>query len=165
MGVRAETIETISEWATSTFGSNGTDESVCARAFTELAELNFALVNPSGRDPAKIRDECADVYIVLARLCTRRGVQQIADQWMEDEYFWLKSTCELDRLVRDASAFLLGLQGGRDTKICLSGVLARMMRICAIMGGDLYAEVDRKMVVNRGRTWQLDGSGHGQHVP
>lgn len=32
------------------------------------------------------------------------------------------------------------------------------------LGVDLHAEIDRKMAVNRGRTWKRDSTGHGYHV-
>jgi len=40
-------------------------------------------------------------------------------------------------------------------------VLYRLARNCGL---NLLDEVDRKMAINRGRTWKLDATGHGYHV-
>ena len=37
--------------------------------------------------------------------------------------------------------------------------------ICLARFPGLWAAVERKMVVNRGRTWRLTGEGTGYHVP
>lgn len=39
-------------------------------------------------------------------------------------------------------------------------VLARLAHRC---GFDIFEMVDRKMEINRGREWVLDGKGQGQH--
>lgn len=44
-----------------------------------------------------------------------------------------------------------------DVVICLYRLVERL-------GGDLLAEIDRKMEINRARTWVLVGNGHGRHV-
>ncbi len=44
-----------------------------------------------------------------------------------------------------------------DTYVVLCGV-------AALRGFDLEAAVDRKMVINRGRTWRACGDGTGYHV-
>ncbi len=36
--------------------------------------------------------------------------------------------------------------------------------LCSRLGFDLWDEVNRKMAVNRGRKWALDGTGCGYHV-
>lgn len=39
-----------------------------------------------------------------------------------------------------------------------------LSRLVERRGGDLLADVDRKMAINRTRTWVLSGDGNGQHV-
>lgn len=46
----------------------------------------------------------------------------------------------------------------------IADVVTVLFRLAERLGVDLFAEVDRKMAVNRSRTWALDGSGHGYHV-
>jgi hypothetical protein len=46
----------------------------------------------------------------------------------------------------------------------MADVVIIFYRLASRLGADLMAEVDRKMAVNRGREWRLDGSGHGYHV-
>ena len=43
-------------------------------------------------------------------------------------------------------------------------VVIVLMRMADVIGEDLAKEIDRKMVVNRGRVWNKDGTGHGYHV-
>lgn len=43
-------------------------------------------------------------------------------------------------------------------------VMIVLMRVFERFGTTWQQEVDKKMAVNRGRTWKLDGSGHGYHV-
>lgn len=58
--------ETISDWATSTFGEPRDLESLVARLNEEMAEL-ISAVN-CGESIDVIMNECADVYIVLCQL-------------------------------------------------------------------------------------------------
>lgn len=46
----------------------------------------------------------------------------------------------------------------------IADVVIVLQRIAAAHGKDLYAEIDRKMAINRARKWELTGDGHGQHV-
>ena len=46
----------------------------------------------------------------------------------------------------------------------VADVVIILYRLADRLVVDLHAEIDRKMAVNRKRTWLLDGNGHGQHV-
>ena len=39
-----------------------------------------------------------------------------------------------------------------------------LCRLSDRLGGDMLADVDAKMAINRRRTWKADGTGHGYHV-
>lgn len=69
---REETQALISDWATETFGTPGSNASVAARANIEMAELLFALAKDDSHP--KAAEEVADVLIVLYRLAQRLGV-------------------------------------------------------------------------------------------
>lgn len=43
-------------------------------------------------------------------------------------------------------------------------VVILLHRLSALVGGDLGADVDAKMAINRARTWVADGTGVGRHV-
>lgn len=43
-------------------------------------------------------------------------------------------------------------------------VVIVLMRLVHRLGGDLFAEVDRKMQINRTRKWTLRGDGTGDHA-
>lgn len=66
-----ETAKSISDWIIATFGASGTNERVAIRANEEMAELLRAVADVSSHE--KVREECADVVIVLCRLCERFG--------------------------------------------------------------------------------------------
>lgn len=46
----------------------------------------------------------------------------------------------------------------------IADVVIVLSRLATELGVDIAAEVDKKMSVNRSRSWSLDGTGHGQHV-
>jgi NTP pyrophosphatase (non-canonical NTP hydrolase) len=46
----------------------------------------------------------------------------------------------------------------------VADVVIVLYRLATRLGGDLHAEVDRKMAINRAREWKLDATGHGYHV-
>lgn len=68
-GLETEDDETISEWATATFGEVKNNISIATRANKEMAEL-LHLLAICDTDP-KAAEEAADVVIVLCRLFTR----------------------------------------------------------------------------------------------
>lgn len=96
-----ETQESISAWATATFGPAGSNLSCAIRANREMAELLTAL-SRDDNDP-KAAEEVADVVICLMRLMAR-------------------------------------------------------------LNADIQDAINRKMAINRGRKWKLDGDGHGSHI-
>ena len=71
-----ETGETINDWVLATFGATGTNESVVARANTEMSELITASAD---REVAKMLEEAADVVITLNRLFHRNGTTMQAE--------------------------------------------------------------------------------------
>lgn len=43
-------------------------------------------------------------------------------------------------------------------------VVIVLARLVWRLGGDVWAEVEKKMAVNRARVWKMDQTGHGYHV-
>lgn len=43
-------------------------------------------------------------------------------------------------------------------------VLIVLYAVASSLGVDLHEEVDKKMQINRGRKWRIDGDGCGYHV-
>ena len=64
-----ETPGSINNWALQTFGPDGSDMVVAARANEEMAELIRAIA--SGKSKEDIAEEAADVIIVLCRIFNR----------------------------------------------------------------------------------------------
>lgn len=55
--------------------------------------------------------------------------------------------------------------GTTDEKIreeCADVVIC-LMKVCAMHGGDLQSEINKKMAINRARKWKFDASGCGYH--
>ena len=72
-----ESQKTISDWAVATFGDAGSNSRVATRANEEMAELLSKLsIDDNDRRAA---EECADVVIVLYRLCERLGMDLLAE--------------------------------------------------------------------------------------
>jgi hypothetical protein len=75
-GLTKETQRSISTWAEETFGPAVSNASCAARANQEMAELLTALASDDHNK--KTRIECADIVIVLYRLCERNGWDLLA---------------------------------------------------------------------------------------
>ena len=43
-------------------------------------------------------------------------------------------------------------------------VVIVLMRLFEYLGTDMWAEIERKMKINRKRVWKKDPDGHGYHV-
>jgi len=67
-----ETQSTINQWCEDTFGPVGSNYSVAERADEEMIELLDALHQNDNDSTAG--EECADIVIILYRLCERLGV-------------------------------------------------------------------------------------------
>lgn len=61
---------------------------------------------------------------------------------------------ELDELKEAA-------QQGAPAHVLAEEAADVVIVLCRLFG---WEDVERKMVINRGRTWRLDGNGHGQHI-
>ena len=169
-----ETCQTIGDWALETFGPRSTPQSIAARALVEAAELVQECVTLD-RDRGvyglteRIAKECADVYIVLARIAheadcnmnesARRELQLLRMEWFGSYASLASSATEL--VLK-----LCATTHPRYTTFELLGMIgARLQLLVASIGqGELLEHVDAKMQVNRARKWRLDGNGHGQHV-
>lgn len=46
----------------------------------------------------------------------------------------------------------------------IADIVIILYRLFDRYGTTLQEEIDRKMKINRGRTWALNGNGHGYHV-
>jgi NTP pyrophosphatase (non-canonical NTP hydrolase) len=46
----------------------------------------------------------------------------------------------------------------------IADVVIILYRLARNLGTDLQTEIDRKMEINRNRTWKRDDTGHGYHV-
>lgn len=157
-----ETQKTITNWADETFGPVNNNFRVAARANEEMAELLRAL---SVGDEEKAREEAADVVIVLARLATRLERKLFPPTWPEHNS--KRPTNYATLANNDMSWLLMRLemdQNSIDAHGDIWNIVSLMHAICIRLGTDLQTEIDKKMAVNRARTWKLDGSGHGYHV-
>lgn len=45
----------------------------------------------------------------------------------------------------------------------IADIFIVLYRLAWRLGGNVHAEIDRKMAINRARKWNLDGTGHGYH--
>jgi NTP pyrophosphatase (non-canonical NTP hydrolase) len=72
---------------------------------------------------------------------------------------------ELVRFYQEGFIFFPADAGARAKLMNeMADVVITMYAAAASIGGDLHAEIDRKMQVNRKRKWKLHGDGTGQHV-
>jgi hypothetical protein len=94
--------------------------------------------------------------------------QQSIAQWANETFGEPVSNLSIaKRAEREMSELLMSLEfSDRNTHSPVEGadVIIVLMRLFERMGTTWQAEVDKKMAINRARTWVLDGEGHGSHV-
>lgn len=150
-----ETPTTIRAWADATFGPR-TPLRALARAHAEMSELLLELTGAA--DPARLLSEAADVAIVL---CTGPWL----DEWPgaaparlpDDPIEWA-----LIQVNVWINACVLATAGHADQDDIARTVRAAARRLHSAFPA-LWSEVERKMALNRQRTWTPDGFGTGQH--
>lgn len=163
--VPTETQQSISQWATETFGLASSDARVLVRAIEEFVEALRCF--SAGDEGPKCREEIADTWIVLCRLAERLEVDLAFSSWIFPPS-WPHARCAA-RILGELSDTLQWLTASDFEKFFTTppaGLNAgAMLRALADrMDFDLQAEVDRKMSINRGRRWNITADGHGYHV-
>lgn len=95
--------------------------------------------------------------------------QKSISAWAEETFGPVSSNARIAARANEEMAELLralttddGAAGSAADEA--ADVLIVLYRLADRMGFDLADEVDRKMAINRGRTWGRDGSGHGYHI-
>ena len=165
MSTARETQASISVWAEEAFGPVTSSARVAARVNEEMSELLRYLASDD-RHP-KAAEEVADVAIVLARLADRLGV--VLTAMTNDDgarAAKLPTSCIAALANERLAQLVLALTLGENDRGGHLNAVGRFLRdIARCLGTDLQTEVDRKMAVNRARTWRRDGTGHGYHVP
>ena len=70
------------------------------------------------------------------------------------------------RANEEMAELLTALCAGDNAKAAeeIADVMILLFLLGERIGVDVHREIDRKMQINRQRTWQLDGTGHGYHV-
>lgn len=167
--------QTCSDWANASFGRPSSLLGIATRANEELAELIRELSKPEPV-PQEAAAECGDVTIILYRLAEMTGNVMQAEP--EDGVAIVGSHAFADINESPMSAALFAarhlhmlmtylLKRDPDKELigdrCCS-IMSCMELCCKFLGTTLAAEVDRKMEINRGRTWNSSGDGHGYHV-
>jgi hypothetical protein len=154
-----ETQASISEWATTTFGADGSDLIVASRANDEFAEF---LRSYSKGKPDVV--ELADTAIVLVRLCERWGGQ--GDTVVTGTHLASDNLSELVvNAVEHMTTILVSSIDNIQRLLPLLEMLQTLAEIAIELGGNLCDEIDKKMVINRRREWTVvDGIGFHKHA-
>lgn len=166
---RNETQATISEWATATFGDGGTDLHAALRCLDEAVEALEAIWVNDRIDlwQTKVAEEVADVFITAARLGVRLDEVTLlspppATKGYVDVTDSRRSVSELVGTVgRIVGALRRAEMAPEAEKItwhhtarALTGCLFNMFpRVGQHLGVDLQEHVNRKMQINRARTY------------
>jgi hypothetical protein len=164
-----ETQTSWNDWADDTFGPLTDVARAAARANSEMAELISEITMPSP-NLEKIAEECADVTMSLFRIAHWSGEDLMPI--FELEGFIVPNKIYGPAIASNGvMAFILErLSEGNIASRVLVGRLVsmialRMAEICSTTGITLGDAIDRKMAINRNRSWVPDGSGCGHHVP
>lgn len=158
-----ETQDSIEQWAAATFaGSDRTALGIATRMNIEVAELVAELVI-TNMTPERAALECADIWIVLAQVAHAQGYL------LERGVAALRPVCNLELVatINTKSAELLSALQHRAplhvTHALMSDIASFTESLCARQGMMLSEAVDRKMQVNRARSWKRTESGRMQH--
>jgi len=160
-----ESQASIVAWANQTFGPAASTVRVVARANEEMAELLRAIT--WGAEPSKIAVEAADVAIVLCRAAAAVNEMPLfSNAAAARSEAPLKPALHANRAIADLLLEIDRSGGGAEFFVArlITRAFFFLHRVCEAAGSTLAEEVDSKMAINRARTWNLDGSGHGYHV-
>lgn len=158
-----ESPQTILEWGSATFGSPSAED-LWIRCLKESSELLSAVNNNAPAD--NILDEIADVAIVHWQASQAAGLHVPAPRVRLDSPL---STLELAAGVNSCLANLVSARvhsqdpSGYVNYLC--DQLCEWLDVLADRyGSDVQVLVNRKMLINRARTWGRDKNGSFQHV-
>jgi hypothetical protein len=105
---------------------------------------------------------------ILPKLWRPAETQKTISKWAEETFGPVGSNASVAaRANQEMSELLRSLAGDDSNPKAIeeaADVVICLYRLVERMGGDLLAEIDRKMQVNLTRKWELDGDGHGRHV-
>lgn len=94
--------------------------------------------------------------------------QRTVSQWAQETFGPASSNARVAARANEEMAELLKALTGDDNSAKAveeaADVVICLYRLAERMGGDLLAEVDRKMLINRGRKWAMTQDGHGYHI-
>ena len=139
----------ISAWAEETFGHAGSDLRVCARALEEMAELARKCATSRMRGDAsvgmeEVREEAADVVIVLARLAERCG-WDVADEiervaWQNEpavpDAMYLVGNAQVDLAKAFAHLADGGFRRRAKARACVAATILNLARAVERTGED-----------------------------
>lgn len=157
-----ETPSTINAWATETFGRR-TPIEILVRCNIELAELLSAV--HVGADLETIKDELADVNIMLSQAFDEIGVVQRGD--LETHYGQDTILSSVYRCNAHMALLMAQVNAAPDSLLArqlLEDTHQDLLAVCNILEVDLREVTDHKMTVNRARTWKKTESGRFQHA-
>tara|TARA_B100002049_G_C16070064_1_gene372364 strand:- start:1099 stop:1584 length:486 start_codon:yes stop_codon:yes gene_type:complete len=157
----SETQESICQWAQDSFGTAKSLFRILTRANEEMTELLVAIE----LNPDKAPEEAADIAIILCRAAKRLDLEVRFGAGKGSIYFGL-TPIRLAVLANSAlSDAIKSVVNDRpetarvEIDVCVDWLIDLELHY----GTTLQAEIDKKMAINRARTWDLDGSGHGYH--
>lgn len=166
----SETQQSVYDWTVEVFGKVASPVATLIRAQEELVELLTAIVNE--HSDGNIAEEAADVMILLYRYAGAQGIKLTWDtEWVSDSVMVSAAAANsiLARLI--AGSTQLAAPGSTRPAITkqqsesdLHWVASHMARVCNFLHRDIYAEIERKMQVNRLRQWSVNKSGNGYHI-
>lgn len=94
--------------------------------------------------------------------------QRTINRWIEDTFGAAGSNLSVAARANEEMAELLTAlaHDDRHPKAVeeAADIVIILFRLAERQGRDLMSEVDRKMAINRRRTWKVE-NGHGYHVP
>ena len=154
-----ETPQTIADWAAETFGIDATVGMMAARVNVEVAELHLEI---QMQRPDGIAEEAADVYITMCHMAAvlANRVPSLDVPMVFNNNHQPGSLVDLMANVVYYAAFPVVMH---SLQPAMQAVVTRLHKLAVLYHFNLNDEVNKKMVINRARTWNVV-NGVGQHV-
>jgi len=93
--------------------------------------------------------------------------QRTISEWAEQTFGSVGSNSSVAaRVNKEMAELIMELAKDDDSPKMgeeIADVIICIMRLADRNGINMLEEVDKKMIINRAREWNLDGHGHGQH--
>lgn len=105
--------------------------------------------------------------LALSRIDNKNESQNSISEWADNTFGPSNTNLRTAQRANEEMKELLDKLESNDNdesaKEEIADVFIVLYRLASRMNVNVHDEIDKKMRINRSRTWELDGTGHGYH--